>query len=283
VVLWSTRAGPHGAYRLAVGDTADVAGGEEVNVTLTTSSRDQVTAQTQVPQMVAKLTSGEVTGCTQEGHAVTASLLSGPGGTLLERHSHAVGPAHRCYDLTFASPMTKGRFLTADFASDASVRMPSTVTSRAGTVATVHCLPNRPVRLDWSHGGAHSVLGTASGGGVFSTDLNVADPGVNPNNLPISVECQTTPGDLVSYTSHLPVCVGTVLSAAASAGDTNIKVASVAAMQAGQVITIDGPAIAETATISSVGTAGATGTGVTLTQPLVRAHASGVTVIGPCP
>jgi hypothetical protein len=72
----------------------------------------------------------------------------------------------------------------------------------------------------------------------------------------------------------------TSLSAATLVGDTTIKVGSVAAMAPGQVLTIDTGAATETATIASVGTAGATGTGVTLTAPLTIAHASGARVYG---
>ena len=70
----------------------------------------------------------------------------------------------------------------------------------------------------------------------------------------------------------------TSLSAAANAGDTNIKVASVTAMVAGKTINIDTGAGSESAVIQSVGTAGATGTGVTLTAPLANAHPSGAQV-----
>ena len=67
----------------------------------------------------------------------------------------------------------------------------------------------------------------------------------------------------------------TTLSAAAAAGATNIKVASITAMVAGQTINIDTGGSFESGVIQSVGTAGATGTGVTLTAPLSLAHASG--------
>jgi hypothetical protein len=74
----------------------------------------------------------------------------------------------------------------------------------------------------------------------------------------------------------------TTLAAAASAGDTNVKVASVTGMAVGGTLTIDTGSSAETVTISTVGTAGATGTGVTVTPALASAHASGafVTVNG---
>jgi len=75
----------------------------------------------------------------------------------------------------------------------------------------------------------------------------------------------------------------TSLSAATAVGDTVIKVGSVSSMVAGQQLTIDVGASTETATISKVGTAGATGTGVTLTAPLTIAHAAGARVYGPAP
>jgi hypothetical protein len=68
----------------------------------------------------------------------------------------------------------------------------------------------------------------------------------------------------------------TALVAAAAAGATNIKVASVSGFSAGQAITVDG----ESATISSVGTAGAGGTGITLAAPLANGHALGSVVYG---
>jgi len=75
----------------------------------------------------------------------------------------------------------------------------------------------------------------------------------------------------------------TSLSAASAAAATNIKVGNVASFSAGQVITIDTGALLETATVASVGTAGATGTGLTLTAGLTNAHASGARVFGPDP
>lgn len=71
----------------------------------------------------------------------------------------------------------------------------------------------------------------------------------------------------------------TTLAAASCASCTNIKVASVAGLAAGEQITLDVGANKETATISSVGTAGAGGTGVTLTAALSSAHANGAQVL----
>jgi len=67
----------------------------------------------------------------------------------------------------------------------------------------------------------------------------------------------------------------TTLAAAAAAGATNIKVASVTGFTAGETIWIDLTSSAEQVTIADVGTAGSTGTGIDLTAPLTKSHASG--------
>jgi len=71
----------------------------------------------------------------------------------------------------------------------------------------------------------------------------------------------------------------TTLAAASAVSDTNIKVASVAGLSAGQTLVIDTGNNQESGVISTVGTAGAGGTGVTLTAALTKAHASGATVV----
>jgi hypothetical protein len=75
----------------------------------------------------------------------------------------------------------------------------------------------------------------------------------------------------------------TSLSAASAAGATNIKVGDVSNFTPGEQITIDTGALTETATIQTVGTRGATGTGLTLTAPLANAHAAFARVYGTDP
>jgi hypothetical protein len=65
-------------------------------------------------------------------------------------------------------------------------------------------------------------------------------------------------------------------SAASAVADANVKVASVTNFVAGQPFMIDTGQNLEVGQIASVGTSGATGTGITLTAPLKFAHASGV-------
>ena len=73
----------------------------------------------------------------------------------------------------------------------------------------------------------------------------------------------------------------TVTAAAANAGDTNVKVASVSGFAVGMHVTIDTGPTAESKVIMTVGTGGAGGTGITLTTALANAHASGVPFYGP--
>jgi Bacterial alpha-L-rhamnosidase 6 hairpin glycosidase domain/Bacterial alpha-L-rhamnosidase C-terminal domain/Alpha-L-rhamnosidase N-terminal domain/HYR domain len=78
----------------------------------------------------------------------------------------------------------------------------------------------------------------------------------------------------------------TTSSAATAIGATNAKVVSVASFVVGDTITIDAPADGhgagnpETATITSVGTTGSGGTGISFTPALTMAHISGVWVEG---
>ena len=74
------------------------------------------------------------------------------------------------------------------------------------------------------------------------------------------------------------IVIQSTLAAAAAAGDTVVKVASVTPFAVGQAITIDTGAASESAVVAAVGTAGATGTGITLSAPLTKAHAAGARV-----
>ena len=83
-------------------------------------------------------------------------------------------------------------------------------------------------------------------------------------------------GTAFELASGVPAAGMTTTAAASAVGDTNVKVAAVTNLVAGQPFFIDVGQNIETGQIAAVGTAGATGTGVTLTAPLRLAHASGV-------
>jgi hypothetical protein len=70
----------------------------------------------------------------------------------------------------------------------------------------------------------------------------------------------------------------TTLAAAAAAGATNLKVATVNGIQPGSDIVVDQAGQHEVKTVTTVGSSGANGSGLTLSSPLVNAYATGTTV-----
>ena len=118
-----------------------------------------------------------------------------------------------------------------------------------------------PVAASWSsYGGGdghYVVIDSADDTFYYSCSQNAGCSGVH---------------DLVSTT--------TTLSAATAVGATNVKLASVTGLVVGNTITIDSTgANPETVTMTTVGTSGAGGTGVSFTPALAFAHASGATVV----
>jgi hypothetical protein len=87
-----------------------------------------------------------------------------------------------------------------------------------------------------------------------------------------------TPEKLTIASVGTAASVPTTLAADSPVGATNIKVTSTAGMVVNHQIVIDSGANLEVDTIQAVGTAGAGGTGVTLTTPLTNPHATGAQV-----
>jgi len=73
--------------------------------------------------------------------------------------------------------------------------------------------------------------------------------------------------------------ISTTLSAVAASGATNVKVANVTNLAAGDQLTIGQAGYTETVTVQSVGTAGATGTGVTVSPALAQSHFAGDPIV----
>ncbi|HEX7312222.1 MAG TPA: PKD domain-containing protein [Gaiellaceae bacterium] len=116
-------------------------------------------------------------------------------------------------------------------------------------------------------------------GGV--QDSNIVE---NPYAATVSAAIRATPilqyaggGTGFELASNVPAAGMTTLAAANAVGDTNVKVTSVTNLTAGQPFLVDNGNNIEVGQIAEVGTAGAGGTGVTLTAPLELAHASGAT------
>jgi hypothetical protein len=132
-------------------------------------------------------------------------------------------------------------------------------------------------------GGATNLTAPAS---IGSTKLYVASvsalnasqtSGIFAVGQPVAIDDADTENNVVQSIGTA-ARTATTLAAAASAGDSTIKVASVTNIAAGEPIRLEaaGSSDQEFATVQTVGTAGATGTGVTLSAPLTKAHASGV-------
>ena len=124
-------------------------------------------------------------------------------------------------------------------------------------------------------GAATSVTSTQAAQHTPAQGLRVNSPG-------LSSSTDGAGGVYLTWQTRSFRITQTTLAAAASAGATNIKVSSVTGMVAGNTLTVDTGANAETVTITAVGTSGAGGTGVTITPALAFAHAQGafVTVNG---
>ena len=84
--------------------------------------------------------------------------------------------------------------------------------------------------------------------------------------------------ELATVTAAGKAATQTILSAAATAGAINIKVAANSNMTAGDTLTVGTGARKESVKIASTGTTGAGGTGIDLAAPLQFDHASGVDV-----
>jgi hypothetical protein len=123
-----------------------------------------------------------------------------------------------------------------------------------------------------------TTLSSAAGFGVaaHAGDTNIKVASVT--GIATALAAATAAGDSNIKVASVAPFFTTTLSAASAAGATNIKVASVTTLLAGKTINLDTGASFESATIASVGTAGATGTGVTLNAPLANAHASAAQV-----
>jgi hypothetical protein len=132
-------------------------------------------------------------------------------------------------------------------------------------------------------GGATTLIEPMSAG---SSKMVVANPsalnasgtgGIFAVGSPVAIDDTDTHNNVVAQGSSFAQQANQ-LAAATAVGATNIKVQNVSTFTVGDSIRVDtlGDPKQEFSYVASVGTAGATGTGITLTTPLKQAHASGV-------
>ena len=126
-------------------------------------------------------------------------------------------------------------------------------------------------------GGQTTLAAPASAG---DTNIKLASTGGVTPGAKLTIDPDGT-AETVTVTSvgSAPSSFAPTLVVAANPGDTNIKVNFTFGMSAGDVVRIDSGANVEFATIQTVGSAGAGGTGITLSAPLKLAHAVGTSAL----
>lgn len=125
--------------------------------------------------------------------------------------------------------------------------------------------------------GGSTTLARAAGAG--DTNIKVASAGIFSRDGTVTLDSGANVEKAV-VASVGTAASSTTLVGPALPGDTNIKVQSVSNLIVGGAITV-GTVLPEQATVTAVGTAGATGTGVTLSSGLANPHAIGESVAIP--
>ena len=117
----------------------------------------------------------------------------------------------------------------------------------------------------WAAKGYQGLSGAGKGGcRVIASPAN-ASAGTSAGRFPDGHDTDSNCNDFAKEPA-------TFLTGDSTSGATSIKVADVTGFEAGQTITIDVNANAETAVIENVGTSGPAGSGITLTAALSKAH-----------
>lgn len=144
----------------------------------------------------------------------------------------------------------------------------------AGTAPEAQILSTEdPAAALWSQG----IPGFSVGGVQDTNSVENPYPASTSDSIKSTPVIQHLGGTSLQIGNESSLTAGMTTTAAASdAGATNVTVAAVTNLVAGQPLMIDTGQNLEVGQIASVGTSGAGGTGVTLTAPLKFAHASGV-------
>jgi hypothetical protein len=144
----------------------------------------------------------------------------------------------------------------------------------AGTAPEAQILSTEdPAAALWSQG----IPGFSVGGVQDTNSVENPYPTSTSDSIKATPVIQHLGGTSLQIGNESSLIAGMTTAAAdTAAGATNVKVAAVTNLVAGQSFMVDTGQNLEVGQIATVGTAGATGTGVTLTAPLKYAHANGV-------
>jgi beta-glucosidase len=266
-----------GASNLKVLSVAGFAAGQTVNVdvngtleTRTISAVGTAGATTLAAASIATATNIKVTSVT--GFSVGDTITIDVGASAESRVILTVGTSGAGgTGITLTTPLTLGHASGASVAgSGISLSLALSLAHASGVAV--------------SSFGFTAPLTKAHAIGVIVTNNPAWNPGfsdIRVANATGFLSGETIWIDILSFaeSATLGTIPATTLAAASAVNDTNIKVASVAGFAAGDTITIDAGTGLESRAIMTVGTAGAGGTGITLTSALTLAHAIGAAVI----
>jgi hypothetical protein len=228
------------------------------------------------------------TGTNQENAVIDAVGTTGATGTgLTLKHpltkSHNSGVAVAAVQPAGAAVLkvggTTGTSLTG-FAAGQAISIDSGANQENATIATVGTMGiggsglKLAAPLTKQHAGGATVATINSGpvklanaAGFVTGQSVTVDTGTNAETVTLGDDGQIT---ALANPHTGPVAV----AGAITAGTRVIKAASLADFATGDVVSIDSGNNLETATVASVGTQSATGTGITLTTSLTKAHAN---------
>lgn len=188
---------PSGAWFVRHAVAFDARGLDRSYVTWRSPKNDRFMLRGFYPGFMALVGTQAVNGLYRPGRTVTISLRAALGDPPTASVSVATG-AYPSFTSTLPSgTILGGYYVEADFALDASLRIPTIERSWAAGTKQIggKCLPNLPVLLDWPENPGDPIGGTADADGWYRTALRPSTPG--PANVGVvSVSCQSVRGDV---------------------------------------------------------------------------------------
>jgi hypothetical protein len=241
-----------------LGGTTTLAAASLVNATnvKVTSVNGLGTGETVTIDTGAGLETRIITGPVNTSGAFNGTAGSGGTGVNLDSAltlAHANGVsfvAAAATGLTLTTPLTMAH---SGPAAVAFVTPAGSTNIKLTSVANLN--PGDTINIDTTSAIETKVIAAVGTAGIAGTGVNLTTP--------------------ITYLHSGSPAVATI----APAGSNVIKVASVTGFNVGDRINIDTLSALETNYITAVGTAGATGTGLTLATPLAQSHVSGAAVV----
>jgi hypothetical protein len=182
-------------------------GFDHAQVSYTNSAGHSYTLDQRIPWMSMELDEAGVLGDLNPGQTATFKLRTAPGGSVLKTRHATQGDEG--FSFLFGAPMSAGREVSSDFASDARIKIPSTslvvdpLNVDGDQIIHVRCLPDRKMLVDLNPGADIYVMGDDHGRATLNLSDEVS-PGFQLSIEEVRILCTTPAGDLVAR-RHPPV------------------------------------------------------------------------------